>query len=179
MEDLSGARGILRSAWPAFVTDQQSCLSAAAQRWVESRRALHEDAVGDVSAGADGDLRRGKGQLRKEPVADRGVCGERENAAAGDRGARPATWIFGAAAKAGGSGPQGHRRFCDHARWRGAAGDSPCRNGVARAYGGAFCGRACCKDGCGRSWVGIFDDDSQEFLFPNTQEMALTLDKRD
>src|ERR1700687_6137172 len=99
MEDLSGARGILRSAWPAFVTDQQSCLSAAAQRWIKSRRALHEDAVGDVSAGADGDVRRGQGQLREEPVANCGFCAQRENPAAGNRGARLAAWLFGAAAK--------------------------------------------------------------------------------
>src|ERR1700676_4024718 len=84
VEDLSGARGILRSARTAFVADQQSCLSVAAQRWVESRRALYEDPLGDVSAGADSDLRGGQRQLRKKPVADCGFCAQRENAAAGN-----------------------------------------------------------------------------------------------
>jgi len=87
--------GVLRSAGAAFVADQQSCVSAAAQRWVESRRALYEDVVGDISAGADGDVRRGERQLREEPVADCGFRAQCENAAAGNRGERPATWYSG------------------------------------------------------------------------------------
>src|SRR5882762_1057342 len=98
VEDLSGAGRILRSSGAAFVADQQSCLSAAAQRWVESRRALYEDALGDVFVGADGDVRRGQGQLREEPVADCGFSSKRENYAAGNRGEGLAAWVFGAAA---------------------------------------------------------------------------------
>src|SRR6266403_1241144 len=100
MEDLPGARGVLRSAGAAVVADQQSCLSAAAQRWIEPGRALYEDALGDVSAGADGDVRRGQGQLREEPLAHSKLRAKRENAVARNRGTRPATGLFGPAPEA-------------------------------------------------------------------------------
>src|SRR5258706_996504 len=136
---------MLGGARAAVVADQQSGVSATAQRWIKSRCALHEDAVGDVSAGADGDIRRGEGQLREESVADWGFRSQRENAVAGDRGKGLAAWLFGAAAKTGGSRPQGHRRLCDYAGSDGAASDSSGGDGVAGANGSA-CGWAACGD---------------------------------
>src|SRR5438552_10435814 len=137
MEDLSGARRVLRGARAAVIANQQSGVSAAAQRRIKSRRALYENAVGNVFAGADGDVRRGQRQLREEPLADCGLRAQCENAAAGNRGAGSATWVFGAAAKTGSTWRERDRGFCDYARFECAAGDSSGGNGVAGADGGA------------------------------------------
>ena len=65
------------------------------------------------------------------------------------RGRRFAAWVFGIAAEARAADGAWHCGFCDYARSEGAAGDSPCWDGVAGADGGVGGCGVCFADGGG------------------------------